>query len=303
MKNDLVQKYGGPFQFRTVDLPSYPTINYGDSVRVMQEPNLTSLPNVDFLTLMLSRPCDHFLRHLIRCNTRETQHEKGFHLVFVIALSPNATCNKMIEEENGKYGDILQFNHSDGYHFITLSVFHAFHYVEKLHLPVKYVVKTDSDCVINYDLLYQRIAIYDEARQNKLYMGMCHVRNTYNYKQKHKKNYVPKALLRRDTFIRYFTDGGGYVISYHLLPQLLLTLRHLPFIAHNEDMNVGKGMIMLGVPCTHDPFWLARKGCTNKRDCLRYVVMHPKEDIEETMQFYSYLHWCVCFHPCDSSFQ
>ena len=68
------------------------------------------------------------------------------------------------------------------------SVFHAFQYVEKLHLPVKYIVTTDSDCVINYDLLHRRIASYSEARRNELYLGKCRKRNTYNYKNKNKKN-------------------------------------------------------------------------------------------------------------------
>lgn len=174
------------------------------------------------------------------------------------------------------------------------SVFHAFQYVEKLHLPVKYIVKTDSDCVINYDLLHRRIASYSEARRNELYLGKCRKRNTYNYKNKNKKNYVPKALLRDKTFIPYFADGGGYVISYNLLPRVLLAIQRLPFIAHNEDMNVGKAMIMLDIPCMDGPNWLARQGCRSREDCLQYVVMHPNNTIEEGTRFYSYLRWCVC---------
>lgn len=98
MKNDLVKKLGKAFQFWKVDIDSYPTINYGEVVRVIQEPDLSNLEKVDVLTLMLSRPCDRFLRQFIRFNTRKTQHDHHFHIVFVVTQSPNATCNKNIEE-------------------------------------------------------------------------------------------------------------------------------------------------------------------------------------------------------------
>ena len=290
VKNKFAKKYGNSFHFWKTNITSYPTINYGEPVRILQKPNLAHLPQLDFLTLMLTRPCDPFLRQVVRYNTRETQHENGFHIVFVLASSYNATCNEMIDTENKKYGDILQFNHPDGYHFITLSVFYAFQYVHNLHLPIKYIAKTDSDCVVNYGLLQRRIAALDVARQNELYMGRCWFNITYNFKRNFTKDYVPKALLRDRTFVPYFAAGGCYVISYHILPRLLLAIQHLPFIAHNEDMNVGKGMVMLGIPCMGDEeWWIARHGCDNKTECLKYVVMHPEVSKEEIIRFYTYL--------------
>ena len=69
-----------------------------------------------------------------------------------------------------------------------------------------------------------------------------------------------------------------------------IAIQHLPFIAHNEDMNVGKGMVMLGIPCMGDEeWWIARHGCDNKTECLKYVVMHPEVSNEEIIRFYTYL--------------
>ena len=239
---------------------------------------------------MLVRPCDYSLRQVVRNNTRRTQHQQGFHIVFVLASSSSLDCSEMIDQENKQFGDILQFNHPDGYHFITLSVFHSFHYIQKLHLPIQYVVKTDSDCVVNYNSLHKRVDSIDAARQNEVYMGRCWYNVSYNYKTNSSKTYVPKELLRDRDFIPYFAAGGCYVFSYRLLPRLLLALQHLPFIAHSEDVNVGKGMIMLNIPCIGDEkWWIARHGCSSRDECLKYVVMHPNVSSEDTIRFYSYL--------------
>lgn len=290
LKNKLFTEYGKPFDYRKVNISSYPNINYGEPVIVHQQPDLTALPQLFFLTLMLSRPCDSYLRQVVRNNTRAIQHRDGYHIVFVLAASANASCNEMIAEENERYGDILQFNHPDGYHFITLSVFYSFQYVEKLHLPVKYVVKTDSDCVVNYWLLRRRVVAMSALRQNELYMGRCWFNILYNSEQEEKSTYVPKALIQNDTRVPFFAAGGCYVISYPVLPRLLLAIQHLPFIAHHEDMNVGRGMAMLRIPCVGDEhWWIARHGCDSRAECLRYVVMHPNTSKEDTARFYSYL--------------
>lgn len=289
LKNDLTRKYGLSFHFWKTNLSSYPNIDYGEPVQVIHAPSLEQLPSLDYLTLMLSRPCEGVLRQIVRNNTRETQHQHGFHTVFVLASSNDSSCKEMIDKESREYGDILQFNHPDGYHFITLSVFHSLQYIQKLNLPVKYIVKTDSDCVINYKMLQKRIGALAVARQNELYMGWCCYNNTYNYMRSSARNYVPKALIRDNTNIPYYAFGGCYVISYHILPRLLLAIQHLPFIAHNEDVNVGKGMAMLGIPCIRQYTWITLYGCKNETDCLKYVVMHPRESIQETSRFYSYL--------------
>ena len=69
----------------------------------------------------------------------------------------------------------------DTYNNITLSVLFALHYVSRQNLPVKYVFKTDSDCVVNYPLLKQYIAKLPKDNQEKLYMGRCDMGSGYNY--------------------------------------------------------------------------------------------------------------------------
>ena len=50
------------------------------------------------------------------------------------------------------------------------------------------------------------------------------------------------------------------MISMKALPKLLTGYRYLPFIAHNEDVNVGRTMSLVGIPCTVIPKWRWSKG-------------------------------------------
>ena len=75
--DDLKLRYlrlvGRPFRFRKSRLPTYPTIPYGMPVSVLQEPSFEGMPNVTFLTLMLSRSCDFKIRSIVRNQTKGRQ--------------------------------------------------------------------------------------------------------------------------------------------------------------------------------------------------------------------------------------
>lgn len=284
---------GRPFRFRKSRLPTYETIPYGMPVSVLQEPSFEGMPNVTFLTLMLSRSCDFKIRSIVRNQTKGKQHDHDYHIVFVLATSPKS-CNEQIAEENKKYRDILQFNHVDAYRNITLSVLFSFHYISRQNLPVKYVFKTDSDCVVNYPLLKRYIFEQSKDVQNNMYMGRCDKGSGYNYYLSTRKNFIPRSVILNELFIPYYVTGGGYLISYSILPRLLLGIRHLPFIGHNEDVNVGRGMKMMGIPCVNiKDKWISRYGCDSKEACSEYVVLHPFAYDEEIIRFYSYVQWRV----------
>lgn len=285
----LLMQYGRPYRYRKAKLRTYFHIPYGYPFEVLQRPQLESMEPYTFLTMMLSQSCDFKLREIVRNRTRHLRSRFSVYSIFVLANAV-PSCNDAIAAENTAYGDILQFNHLDSYNNITLSVLFAFHYIHNLSLPIKYVFKTDSDCVVNYPRLKALIDVMTEKQKNNLYMGLCDKGKTYNTVDVSRKNYVPKSLVQENVYIPYYVTGGGYVISYGLLPKLLVGISHLPFIGHNEDVNVGRGMQLVQIPCTDiKPNWIARNGCFSKTECLKNVIIHPWMDISEVPRYYSYL--------------
>lgn len=289
---EMFLRYGRPYNYKNVSVPTYQQIFLGRPYSILQKPRFSFSHRVRILTIVLSSACDFSARQVVRSKTQSYYLRYNVYTIFSLGYNP--TCSSLVDQENEQYGDILQFSHVDSYHNITLSVLYAFQWLQLFDLPVDYVFKTDSDCVINYPLLLQVIYPYDVVKDD-VYMGDCHRDENFNTKNQNRKNYVPPAVVGDDV-LSYYASGGGYIISYHLLPRLMIAMRHVNYLTHHEDVNTGKGMQLLLVPCVeHSDFWVARRGCGNQTDCLRHVVLHPKTSILEVNQYYSYLPLCVCF--------
>ena len=116
-------------------------------------------------------------------------------------------------------------------------------------------------------------SIVEELRGD--YVGDCVNGSTYNYRNSSRKNYVPKSLIGTMTRIAYYSTGAGYMISMEALPKLLTGYRYLPFISHNEDVNVGRAMGLVGIPCTKIPKWRWKEGYENEEE---YVIVHKRKN-------------------------
>ena len=284
-------RYGRPFDYQNVSVESYQQIFLGRPYSILQKPRLSFPHRVRVLTIVLSSACDFSTRQIVRSRTQS--YYLRYNAFTIFSLGNNPECTSFVGQENDDYGDILQFDHVDSYHNITLSVLYAFQWLQLANLPIDYVLKTDSDCVINYPLLLQLLSPYDVSKDD-VYMGDCHHDEIFNTKNHRRKNYVPAAVVG-NTVLSYYASGGGYVISYHLLPRLMIAMRHVNYLTHHEDVNTGKGMQLLQVPCVdYSRFWVARLGCKNQSECLRHVILHPKSSILEVDRFYSYLPFYVC---------
>ena len=290
----LLQSKGLPYNYAKSTLYSYPTIPYGDGYSVLEAPDLSHLPPLTFLTLMLSRTCEESFRIKVRSKTRSSQHTQGFHIVFVTGKSLSR-CDEQIHNENMQFHDILQLDHIDAYHNLTLSVLYSLHYIHNLSLPIQYVLKTDSDCVVNYRFLHKLVNEIPPSSRNRVYMGNCKRNTQYNVYDASKKNFIPISLAKNEMWYSYYVTGGGYVISYSLLPQLLVGVSHLKFIGHFEDVNVGRAMELVRIKCIdRSKVWISRHGCPDRQSCLKHVVMHPKYEKDEIDRYYSYLVFFVC---------
>ena len=191
--------------------------------------------------------------------------------------------------ESLAFGDMLIFNHTNYYRNLALTVLLTFHYLQNQLLPIRYVVKVDADCSINIPLLVKVLHSRRIASRKYLYTGDC-MASYYNTVNPEAKNYVPACLVQKDNWIPSYARGGIYVFTYNLLTPLLIASRHLPFIAHNEDVNTGRAMLAMKISCkTINIQWLRRYGCTSVSECREYVAIHPRRSPIETLRYYKSL--------------
>ena len=62
----LLESRGLPYTYSHSELYSYPTIPYGNVYSILESPILNNLPNLTFVTLMLSRSCESSFRMKVR---------------------------------------------------------------------------------------------------------------------------------------------------------------------------------------------------------------------------------------------
>ena len=286
MEIDMFIYHGKPFDYPVSNLTEYSFLPFGMPYEVLHTPNLHFRFPIRIFTIILSSACDMDRRNYVRSKTRDYYDKYGVYSVFALAYDP--ACEDEVGVENGMHGDIFQFSHENSYKNISLSVLYSLMYIHNRHIPVDYVFKTDVDCVINYPLLLKHLEPYDPL-SSRVYMGDCHLREHYLTRNTKRKQYIPASLVG-DYKIPPYASGGGYIISYKLLGELMIAMRHVDFLTHHEDVNVGKGMDLIFVPCIQKkPMWVARRGCPSKEECLEYVVMHPRSKDNEIDVFYSYL--------------
>ena len=100
---------------------------------------------------------------------------------------------------------------------------------------------------------------------------------------------IPDSLVGDDVLIPAYATGAGYLIRSDVLPHLAIAIRHLNFIGHNEDVNVGKAMTLLNYNCSHIDHWVARYGCENRTSCLDYSIIHRNSSNTEIGKYWRYL--------------
>ena len=209
---------------------------------------------------------------------------KQFNVGYMFVLGSNIAVDHQIRLESREFQDILQLDHVDCYHHITLSVFGALQFLTSYTGITDYFMKTDSDCIYNLRRIVQIV------RQTKRpYIGNCRSSDYYITSKRYLKMFVPKSLVQKDLRIPPYATGAGYLIRSAIIPQLAVAIRHLNFIGHHEDVNIGKAFNLLNRNCTFESDWVARKGCFSAGECEKYAILHKNVSDDEVERMWYFM--------------
>lgn len=138
---------------------------------------------LDFLTVIVSAPGNFDKRSRIRLTWGRKR--AGVRFLFMLGAVENKEIQRLIDEENVKYRDIIQGNFIDSYRNLTYKYVMILKYVV-YHCPrVPYVLKLDDDVYVNIEDVLQfmkELRVYNRER----HMVLCNI-------------YVNGTVIRNDS--------------------------------------------------------------------------------------------------------
>lgn len=176
---------------------------------------------------------------------------KGKRIVtlFVLAKSSNPYHQKLLELESKKHGDIIMEDFEDSYFNLTLKTIMTMKWAGQYCSEVDYVMKTDDDMYINYDVLISLLTKPTTPTENYFvgnkFSGNAPIRNPKS------KWYVPRRMYPNSRYPS-FCSGTGYVMSGDI-PQRAYNVSLRTRYLYLEDVYMGLCMKKLNVRMTGHP--------------------------------------------------
>ena len=272
------------YQYKQCKNCNYTVIDYGKPYEILMKPELLNQNSTLFI--ICTQPSEKELRDLFRLIIKYYQQKYNIQYLFTLTKDDNIPrVKEILLMENEQYKDMLVFNHTNSYHNLALTVLLTYHYINQINLSLKYIVKTDADCAINIDLLMKLLYQQEILNKSEVYIGDC-FKSTFS--NKHPKHYVPREIVSENPIVESVARGGLYILSSNMIPRILISTRHLPFLTHQEDLTVGRALNRLGYKCENIyEKWISRHGC--KLNCKDYIMIHPQYKSEETYKYYTIL--------------
>lgn len=139
---------------------------------------------------------------------------------FIVGKPPTAIGQVRLNNENIRFGDILEGNFTDSFASLTLKSHIAMEWMVTRCKTAKYVLKADDDMFVNIFKVAESILPELKPDQNVI---ACHVHNEGTspiIRDKNSKWYIPDHIFPNRTHLPQFCSGYFVVTTSKLLSEL-----------------------------------------------------------------------------------
>lgn len=172
--------------------------------------------NVDLVIVIMSAPSHIEARTAIRQTWGHYGQRRDVSLVFMLGLTGNKNIEKLLQQEQRLYGDIVRGRNVDSYSNLTLKTISSLEWVSMYCSGVKFMLKTDDDMFINVPLLLS--FVYKHMNDRNVIFGNLAER-WRPVRNKKSKYYVSQAEYEPVVFPD-FTTGPAYLLSSNVVNKL-----------------------------------------------------------------------------------
>ncbi|XP_067949450.1 beta-1,3-galactosyltransferase 5-like [Watersipora subatra] len=201
-------------------------------------PASTACRNPVFLLVIVeSSTYNAMERNYFRTRWKMNEYnKKKIATVFATAQSEIKGAQELLLWENKRHGDILQMDFRDSYRNLTLKTMLSLRWAIDECYSFTYLLKTDDDMIINYDVLINQLENLPDRVGEALYTGLMMTQKV-PIRDSDDKWHVTFGEYPDDTYPDYM-GGPGYVLSHLAAKKVVEYSYHIPFMPM-EDVFVG----------------------------------------------------------------
>nr|XP_027204732.1 lactosylceramide 1,3-N-acetyl-beta-D-glucosaminyltransferase B-like [Dermatophagoides pteronyssinus] len=163
----------------------------------------------DLLVLVNSAVFNFDARNAIRETWGKFSIERGAYFYFLLGSTDDQRIQDQVQEEDFKYGDILQGTFQDNYYNLTLKTITMMNWITKKCSKIRYVLKVDDDMMINM----QHACDFTEINPNfhKVIIGKL-AKKWKPHRSRVSKWFVPYEAYNQ-TYFPNFVTGPAYFFT------------------------------------------------------------------------------------------
>ncbi|XP_053545855.1 UDP-GlcNAc:betaGal beta-1,3-N-acetylglucosaminyltransferase 7-like [Bombina bombina] len=242
----------------------------------------------------------HDRREAVRKTWGREQEIDGRKIKTLFLLGTTSTgkdhrnLQKLIEQENQIYGDILQWDFMDTFFNLTLKEVNFLKWFHIYCSKVEFIFKGDDDIFVNTENILDFLNFKKEDPQvSSLFVGDI-ISRAVPIRNKQSKYYIPKELY--DKPYPVYAGGGGFLMASHLARKLFSASEKIQLFPI-DDVFLGMCLKTVGVqPKLHPGFRTfgiskRRSSSMNKDPCFykSLLVVH-KLSSEELLTMWKVVH-------------
>ncbi|KAK0401896.1 hypothetical protein QR680_016034 [Steinernema hermaphroditum] len=150
-------------------------------------------------------------RNTIRQTWAEKRHTVDSLVVFIVGTEGNEDNNKLLKEENKRYGDIIETTIPDAYNYTALKI-HAGYYLHVTYCSnVPFVLRVNDDVIVLLDRVVHLIKTGYFGSEEKAIYGIVW-RDGKPMRDPGHKWYIPPEYYNSDTYPPY-VNGAAYLMT------------------------------------------------------------------------------------------
>ncbi|XP_075692337.1 N-acetyllactosaminide beta-1,3-N-acetylglucosaminyltransferase 2-like isoform X2 [Rhinoderma darwinii] len=220
---------------------------------IINQPDKCPFNRTFLLLAIKSSPQNFAQRQAVRdtWGAEKNYGGKYVRLVFLLGTVTVLDLSPLLEYENSRSHDLLQWDFADTFFNLTLKDQLFLGWARTYCAKASYILKGDDDVFVRTHNIVRVLSLLSSQRRHSLYMGHV-VKLAKPYRDPRSKYYIPASFYMG--MYPPYAGGGGYVFSGSLTPWLYL-VSHFVFPYPIDDVYTGMCFMVLGVkPVGHPGF-------------------------------------------------